>query len=95
MTVKCPICGSTDYQTAGLMGSTMVGYFRGYINGVYHDHDDNCKTTPMLCSNGHEFGIRKQNFCPACDWVGKTSCFCDGNNMVYILKEDQCVQSAQ
>ena len=51
---------------------TLVGYYspRG------HDHDDNCRNRVYVCEAGHRRNISKQNTCPACEWMGKLTCFC-------------------
>lgn len=52
--------------------STLVGYF----SPPGHDHDDNCETRYYLCANGHPHRLSVRRRCPACDWRGKTKCFC-------------------
>jgi hypothetical protein len=86
--VKCPTCGSGTY-TEGYVMSTLVGYSKWTENGVLHEHNDNCRKSEAQCEKGHTFVIRYQGFCPNCDWVGKTSCFCDSDapHIVVCLKE--------
>jgi len=83
--IKCPLCGSTEFRVGGMF-ETLVGYGDTLIDGLYHRHDDNCRKAGAWCENGHEFAIRYQNFCNLCDWVGKTKCFCDPENIVVLLK---------
>jgi hypothetical protein len=74
--VACPTCESTTYSEGGSC-TTLVGYGPHVIDGVRHEHNDNCVTSPATCSNGHYFVIRRRGKCPACDWVGREHCFCD------------------
>lgn len=41
-----------------------------------HNHNDNCLTRTYVCENKHNLIVSKQQKCPACDWQGKTTCFC-------------------
>lgn len=64
-------CGKPFVKHYGT-STTLVGY--GFLEG--HDHDDNCRSRIYVCEDGHETALHKQNRCPACDWEGKTECFC-------------------
>ena len=85
---KCPVCGSEKYREGGIM-TTLLGGTEWIENGIQHQHDPNCRKAGALCENGHDFTIRYQTFCLNCDWVGKTTCFCDSGCVVVLLKEDQ------
>lgn len=85
---KCPICGSEKYREGDIF-TTLLGGSDYSENGVKHHHDPNCRKAGAQCENGHEFAIRYQCFCPNCDWVGKTKCFCDTGVTVVLLKEEQ------
>lgn len=54
-------------------GQTLVGYF----SPAGHDHDDNCLHREYVCAAGHQTPFWLLRSCPACDWVGKTECFCN------------------
>lgn len=85
---KCPVCGSSKYSESDIF-ETLVGYGKTIVDGTPHNHDDNCRKAGARCENGHDFVVRYQNFCPDCDWVGKTKCFCDTDQTVVIRKEDR------
>ena len=77
--MECPVCGSSIDKQVGYGESvTAVGYFPEMINGVKHNHDDNCRIRQYVCETGHKLAFSKRNKCsiPGCSWVGKRSCFC-------------------
>ena len=69
--MKCPEC-SSPMRYAGT-GVTLVGY----QSPPGHNHDDNCRVRVYHCiACSFAVAVSKQNTCPACDWRGKTECFC-------------------
>ncbi len=71
LTTNCNKCAGKMVSDVGT--STCVGYF----SPEGHDHNDNCVSRFYECETcGYSFSVSKQNKCPACDWVGKSSCFC-------------------
>lgn len=66
-----PWLNSTDDRASET--KTMVGY----SSPPGHNHDDNCLLRMYVCDQcGHNHKVSKRRRCPACDWVGKDSCFC-------------------
>jgi len=74
---ECPVCKSTTFTVHPGVVTTLVGYSPVIIDGVEHDHDDNCRKSAACCENGHDFVVRRRNRCSKCEWVGKEKCFCD------------------
>ena len=68
--MKCDVCGCD--MVVSEEGETLLGFYSPHG----HDHDDNCQKRTYVCNNGHEKVISKRRRCPACDWVGKPTCFC-------------------
>lgn len=71
MSDRCPTCNE-PWAMRGFMGETLVGYY----SPPGHDHNDNCLVRTYACPNGHRFSYALRRRCPACDWVGKSECFC-------------------
>jgi len=74
--MNCPTCNSQLYDRGST--HTLVNYSNAYFTDEkgHHCHDDNCVVRTYQCANGHYVTERRQNTCPACDWKGKTDCFC-------------------
>jgi len=80
--MKCPECNEeTKYS---IETSTLVGYRPLLINGLEHNHDDNCLKREYICINGHEWVESIISNCSinGCNWHGKISCFCHKANKV-------------
>ena len=77
--MKCPIC-SLDTVWNGFGSETLVGFY----SPSGHDHNDNCLKRGYVCANGHYIGVYLRRKCsdPACDWVGKKTCFCHEGDKV-------------
>lgn len=53
--------------------STLVGFY----SPIDHNHDDNCVKWDIICTNCNSCEyISPINYCPSCDWKGRTECFC-------------------
>ncbi len=73
--ICCRECSEAMYIGPGTGWSeTLVSY----ISPPGHDHDDNCRSRVVYCSNGHyiQASIRRRCSNENCDWVGKDKCFC-------------------
>ena len=73
--IICNLCSEPMYFDPNLgTEETLVGY----ISPPGHDHDDNCKSGILVCSNGHRKAASVQRRCSNldCTWVGKKTCFC-------------------
>lgn len=72
MVLACKKCSQGLYALHFGAWSTCVGYES--LPG--HAHDDNCLTRSYGCANGHVIILSIRRKCHACDWLGKTACFC-------------------
>lgn len=81
----CAACNGPMKPT-GAYSETLVGY-EGAPAG--HDHNDNCKGYVYKCASNHFETVYLRRSCPACDWRGKTACFCHPGTNVAILPKAQ------
>lgn len=75
--MKCPNCGTETRHTG--TSTTLVGFSPRLIDGVEHDHDDNCLKRGYACNScGHDWAesVRRTCSVPSCAWRGKETCFC-------------------
>ena len=72
----CPHCGKPMLHLG--TERTLVGY----LSPPGHNHDDNCQSRDYLCPNGHRIAVSKRNRCPACDWIGRETCFCHNGKKI-------------
>lgn len=81
--MKCQRCG-TETKHGGTF-QTLVG-FGTFTDALgEHEHNDNCLKRYyrcMNCKNDWIESIRRTCSLKACDWKGKTSCFCHDGEKV-------------
>ena len=84
--MNCPRCNTQVYDDEH--STTLVGYMDSHFTDERgtHDHDDNCQIYKGHCDSGHRLSWRHQNSCPACDWKGKTECFCHPLGVIVFEK---------
>ena len=75
----CPYCQAENKVSrvypndTGRM--TCLGHMPYYDEkGNFHDHNPNCSTYEVSCSEGHRYSVLREKSCPFCDWKGKTFC---------------------
>lgn len=73
--VMCPQCGMHMHVMS--QSTTLVAY----QSPPGHNHDDNCVTRVYMCEGGHRRTVSRINRCGACEWYGKTKCFCCGDKV--------------
>lgn len=72
--VLCPTC--SGIMERGFTDSGLVGY----SSPAGHSHDDNCLRSQYVCQNNNKhtlvLSVIRKCSNKACDWKGKTKCFC-------------------
>ncbi len=68
---SCPDCGASWRELGGIT-QTLVGH----RSPAGHVHNDNCRKRAIWCASGHRHQVSVRRRCPACDWLGKATCWC-------------------